>query len=64
MLTEDIASDDYMIARGFVEMTPRESRHYRRLFDCADRRSHAPTADRRHLMAFLLRAKRLFRGQS
>jgi hypothetical protein len=59
MLTDDVASDDYMVARGFVEMTPRESRYYRRFFDCAHRRT--ATADRHHLAAFLLRARRLFR---
>jgi hypothetical protein len=63
MRTDDytVASDEYMTARGFTELTREESRKYSRFFDCADRPSHGATADS-HLEAFLLRAKRLFHG--
>jgi hypothetical protein len=60
MPTNDVVSDDYMIDRGFVEMTPSESRRYSRFFECADRHCNHCTAGE-HLAAFFLRAKHLLR---
>jgi hypothetical protein len=54
--SEDVSSDEYMASRGFVEMTPRESRRYSRHFECAD-----PHHAVGHIWSFWLRAKHLFR---
>ena len=34
--TEEIGSDEYMRARGFVEVSPDEASRYDSIFDCAN----------------------------
>lgn len=58
MGSDDVASDDYMIARGFVKLTARESRYYSHFFELADRHGRAAIAE--HLFGFWAQTKRLF----